>query len=261
MKSRLDPFALPSSVIARDSRVRSGVDAPEYTTRWSPFDESSLDHSEYIADRSKLVYEAKRGSISVAHWRPRDIELIVDLHLPTQISVRQFYFPNWRATIHSRSSLPVVPSTQNGLILLTLPAGHYRLRLDLEPLPQETIGVVVTLGGLLSFLILSTWRGAPRSFLSGSGTSASSLTRQHRAHNSIGSSGATRYFEGSHGVPKSHRRVSSGPRPVEGAATRPCRTGRGLLVHPAPSWVIRIGRDLIDGARSLAGASKWRATP
>jgi 6-pyruvoyl-tetrahydropterin synthase related domain len=167
MKRRLDPFGTPSSVTMRDNGVRSGVDAPEYTTRWSPFDENSEDNSEFLDGREKLVYEAEHGTIAVAHWRPRDIELSVNLHLPTQISVRQFYFPNWRAATEDGTLLPVVPSKQNGLILIALPAGHYRLTLELEPLRQEMIGAIVSLGGLLSLLILSAWHSPLRDFLRG----------------------------------------------------------------------------------------------
>ncbi len=154
---KLDPFDNAWWVVGRDQAVRNGLDAPEYTTKWNP--STAADTSSALADTPQLHYDADNGSVQVAAWLPRKIELAVDLQRATTLRIRQFYFPNWRATIdnpsennklnNSDTELALQPDTAAGLLLLQAPAGKYSITLRLTPLPQEKIGALLSLCGLL----------------------------------------------------------------------------------------------------------------
>lgn len=156
LKSHLDPFNDSLAVSVRNERVRDGVDPPEYTTRWSPFDPhaDADDNSRYIAAVRKLSYDSSAGVVTLISWRPRRIELRMHLRRPTTLIVRQFYFPNWRARVVGGDSFNVAPNPANGLITLSLPAGNYQTSLVLEPSVQERLGYITSGVGLLMLGVL-----------------------------------------------------------------------------------------------------------
>ncbi len=156
VKHKLDPFDNPWWITGRDTAVRNGLDAPEYTTAWNR--STSADTSAEIAGAEQLVYEADAGAIDIVQWLPRHIALQVNLQKPVALRVRQFYFPNWRATLESGQALVLTPAEQTGLLEMNLPAGDYRLDLRLEKLPQEWIGLGVSLGGLALLIGGVLWR-------------------------------------------------------------------------------------------------------
>lgn len=150
VKKKLDPFDNPGWVIGRDTAVRNGLDAPEYTTAWNH--SRSADTSIEIAGEQQLAYEMEAGAIDIVQWLPRAIVLQVNLQRATQLRVRQFYFPNWKAVTESGDVLQLAPAAENGLLTMPLPAGNYRLELTLVKLPQESIGVGFSFGGLILLL-------------------------------------------------------------------------------------------------------------
>lgn len=157
VKSKLDPFDHPWWIEGRDTAVRNGLDAPEYTTAWNH--SKSPDTSSEIAGQEQLTYEVDAGAIDIVQWLPRDIVLQVNLQRPTTLRVRQFYFPNWRVTLESGETLKLRPSVEsNGLLTMDLPAGDYRLDLQLTSLPQESIGAGVSIVGIILLLAGITWR-------------------------------------------------------------------------------------------------------
>ena len=153
---KLDPFDNSWWVIGRDQAVRNGLDAPEYTTAWNP--STTADTSTEIAGMSELAFDAADGSASVTLWRPRHIELNIDLKEPTLLRVRQFYFPNWRATVDSDTELTLLPDTDSGLLTLHAPAGRYTLTLRLQALQQEIIGGIASGVGLVLWSICWWWQ-------------------------------------------------------------------------------------------------------
>jgi uncharacterized membrane protein YfhO len=157
---KLDPFYDATRIAVRDEYVRIGGEAPEYTTAWNPVNPVKFLRFEVEApEQSQVTFDPAKGNVAVKRWSPRRIELTVTLAEPDSILVRQFYYPNWRATIDGRKKQAVEPSKQWGLLKLSLPAGHYGLALTLEPLPQERIGAAATLLGVLLLLL---WTQRPR---------------------------------------------------------------------------------------------------
>lgn len=160
---KLDPFDNAWWVTGRDRAVRNGLDAPEYTTIWNPVADG--DTSRGIGGMPEVAYDRGDGRIDVAAWLPRHIALQVDLSEPTRVRVRQFYFPNWRATIEREGEAPVAvevqPDTDSGLATLSLPAGRYDVTLRLAPLQQEIVGASISAAGLFAWcgcLLWQRWR-------------------------------------------------------------------------------------------------------
>lgn len=145
----LDPHTPPEALKERDSYLRQERDVSEYETIWTP--SQTDDFSADISGIDKLVYDAARGSVVVQRWRPRNIQLRVNLKETTEVMVRQYYFPNWRASVDG-AALSVSPSERNGLLKLPLKSGAYIVSLKMESLPQETLGAALS---LMSIAILA----------------------------------------------------------------------------------------------------------
>lgn len=148
LKAKLGPFSDQSLIALRDEYVNEGVDAPEYTTIWSPFSGDTFDNSAHIGPRARVSYDVQNGMVDIGRWEPGRIELAVDLKTATSLIVKQFYFPSWRAMTEDGIPMPISPSKQDGLISLNLPSGDYRLIVKLVPLPQEVVGALMSLVGI-----------------------------------------------------------------------------------------------------------------
>jgi hypothetical protein len=166
---KLDPFDNAWWVTGRDQAVRNGLDAPEYTTIWNPA--TTADTSSGIAGMPEVAFDRGNGRVETKTWRPRHIELHTDLQRPTLLRVRQFYFPNWQATIAplpdmdgSSAATPITlqPDTDTGLLTIAMPAGQHSATLRLGPLPQEIIGGLVSIGGLLAWWGALWWQRRAR---------------------------------------------------------------------------------------------------
>lgn len=149
----LDPFMEPGWTANREAMVARGFDTPEYQTVWNPA--KDLDEgSATAAERGRLVYDQTGGEVSVTQWHASAIELRSQLIRSSTVMVRQYFFPNWRATVDDGNRAAVLPSRDNGLIVIDLPAGSHRVELKQGPLIQEQIGTAVsaaTIGLLLGW--------------------------------------------------------------------------------------------------------------
>jgi hypothetical protein len=144
-----DPLAPDAQSLPRFLVV--GADAMEYRPRWVP-DAINLT----FLDAARLSYDKGKGRVTILGWRPRNISLDVSLRESTAITLRQFYFPNWRARIDAGAVLSVQPDAETGLIQFLAPAGNYKLSLQLMPLSRESIGAALS-GLALLILIGKSW--------------------------------------------------------------------------------------------------------
>ena len=149
----LGDWRKPGVVALREQFVRDRGEAREYITRWSTQESGAR-----IQRQDRIVYDKSAGTFSVSRWNARDIGFDVSATRPVQVTVRQFYFPNWRAVTESGLELKVSPSTPDGLTVVDLPKGTYRVSLRLEMLPQEWIGTLTTLLAVLGLLAFSGLR-------------------------------------------------------------------------------------------------------
>ncbi|HVG30032.1 MAG TPA: 6-pyruvoyl-tetrahydropterin synthase-related protein [Pyrinomonadaceae bacterium] len=93
------------------------------------------------------------GTLSVERWQPRLIALRVASDGGVVIDARQFYFPGWVALLDGRP-LPLRPSSPDGLLRFSVPAGAHRVGLTLTRTAPETAGRIVS---LFSLALLLAW--------------------------------------------------------------------------------------------------------
>jgi hypothetical protein len=160
VKNTIGPVDNARAVTAGFYAVRDGLDAPEYTTPWSqlsPRDIASNTNTQLFDDQ--IDYNAHDGVVSVVEWSPRRIALNVKLQRPTDLEIRQFYFPNWKIAAQDlRTALIPQPAKHSGLMRVRAPAGNYRIDLAMVPMLQELIGGAISTVALLLIVALIVFR-------------------------------------------------------------------------------------------------------
>lgn len=150
----------------REALFMNSEDASPHIPRWNNLaqvDENDktiemlgqkvYDKSHGDITTGNVAYVERNGSITVSTWAPDRILLDIDLQNPTPLTVRQLYFPNWRASVvGSGSTLKIAPVAGWGLIRIIAPAGKYQLQLKMGHLKEELIGAAMS---GLALLLLS----------------------------------------------------------------------------------------------------------
>ncbi|MET0379447.1 MAG: 6-pyruvoyl-tetrahydropterin synthase-related protein [Spongiibacteraceae bacterium] len=149
IKNTIGPVDNARAVTAGFYAVRDGLDAPEYTTPWSHLSPREIVSNDRLFD-DQIDYNEKDGVVHVVEWSPREIELNVKLQRPTDLDIRQFYFPNWKIVARDlHTALIPHPVKHTGLMRIRAPAGQYQLKLAMVPLLQEWIGGTISAIALL----------------------------------------------------------------------------------------------------------------
>lgn len=155
----LDPLEDTRFLQWRDYEVRTGQDAPEYTTVWA----RAAMHPKGLQAPTvhRIRFDAAKGNIQVKAWRPRSILLAVNLAQSTRLTIRQFYFPGWHAhLVDDGQEISVIPGKAFGLLNMDLPAGKYLLAVEMQWLWQEITGYILSSIGLL-YLLMLAWKAGP----------------------------------------------------------------------------------------------------
>jgi hypothetical protein len=114
-------------------------------------------------DASVARVVPQHGTATARRWEPRLIEFHTDSASETWVTVKQFYFPVWTATLAQGRPLPLQPSSPEGLIAVQVPAGAADVRLQLARGVPEFAGALLsglTVIGLI--LSLRNWRSMAR---------------------------------------------------------------------------------------------------
>lgn len=93
------------------------------------------------------------GRIVIGRWSPEDRGLQVDLARDDQLQFRTLNFPGWTATVDDQ-----VVTTKNGAaqnIVIDLPAGTHRVRLEFKPTPIRRFGQWCTILSLTTLISLT----------------------------------------------------------------------------------------------------------
>lgn len=166
-----------NSVLAGDEVYQSGIDEffsigfdgaeylpPDIALR-------QFEAWEVLKHTDMVQHDANNGNIRVARWEARNIAFDVDLKSETEVTVRQFYFPGWRATVSADDTELAVSATDElRLVTVIAPPGRYRIELKLGTLWQESLGYIVSSIGLIwlvALLAVGFYRSGWRSRLSG----------------------------------------------------------------------------------------------
>ena len=126
----------------------------EYRPRWVPpelFSFQQIGH--FASDTAKIQSLQSDTRWQLLAWQPRAIAVQVTAPTASQLTLHQFYYPGWQASLAEGTRLPLGPNA-NGLLQLAIPAGSYRLNLALTPLPQELAGELIS---ALSLLVALLW--------------------------------------------------------------------------------------------------------
>lgn len=154
-------LAIPEHGRDLASRIETGYDAAEYIPAWVELGQKEV--WVRLAPMSRVEAPPDGGTADVVEWRPRTILIEVDLRSETELLVRQFYYPGWRATVAgSETVLDLAPADETGLLSLKAPPGRYAIRLELAPLWQERAGAVSSGLGLLLLLTPFAMRAVRR---------------------------------------------------------------------------------------------------
>ena len=154
-------------VLELDTELEIQRDAVLHRPKWVP---SSL----YTTDALRQLIREKFGTaftieaqnqVTVLNWQPRKLRLQTDFTAEQWLTLKQFYFPGWTATIN-HSTLAIQPSSK-GLLQVRVPAGNQAVAVDLKPLPQEQIGILISAVSIcvLLLVVLTQRRSESDSFM------------------------------------------------------------------------------------------------
>jgi hypothetical protein len=109
---------------------------------------------ENLPETSAVVIEPEGGVSEVVRWLPNSREVIVRLNEPSEVRLKSYNFPGWRARI---DGAPVaVASDQDGVQVVTVPAGHHRIEVEFGSTTPRAVGAVFSAIGLAAILAFSS---------------------------------------------------------------------------------------------------------
>ena len=159
----------PATSKAKNKQIEASRDAPEYSPVWNESMRAlNWDASMDIDDWDALLEKEfdsllKRvspaggstpgvriiqgtGQARVTARQPREIDLHVETTTDALVEAPQFYYPHWIGQMDgTETNLVTSPSTPDGLISFSVPAGNHDVRLQLERSGIEMAGYFVSL--------------------------------------------------------------------------------------------------------------------
>ncbi len=142
-----------------DTALQVSMDGAEYRPRWVPqniFQSSTI--SQLGRSAAKASVTVGQGSLSIRHWKPREIVLQTNGTTDLWLTINQFYYPGWKARINGESQLlPVQPSKPEGLLRVEVPSGKHEVIVTLDAGVQERIGQLTSAVAGLTTLLLGFW--------------------------------------------------------------------------------------------------------
>ena len=105
---------------------------------------------------------SRNGTATAGRWEPRLIEFHADSPSETWVTVQQFYFPLWTATLAQGRPLTLRPSSPEGLMTVQVPAGSTDVRLQLAHGKPELAGAVLSGLTAIGLLLLARRRDRSR---------------------------------------------------------------------------------------------------
>ncbi len=99
--------------------------------------------------------------IKATLWQPRRLVLQTQTTTDQWLTVRQFYYPGWAATLADSSQpLAVRPSDAEGLLQVKVPAGMHQVTLVLQPVAQEQQAQRISAITAIALLLIVGWQSA-----------------------------------------------------------------------------------------------------
>jgi hypothetical protein len=155
----LKPMRTTEQIQRLQYRLSWRVGAREYFPIWVT--RTPRQAREISAWMREVSLTKPTGEIEVVSWLPRRIEMDVELIGASYITVRQFYFPGWRARFIDGGDtgyLDVEPTYRNGFIGINARPGRYRLIVELIPRWPEYLGTAMSASAALLLFALGIMR-------------------------------------------------------------------------------------------------------
>jgi hypothetical protein len=165
----------PITTASKKKQIEESRDAPEYRPRWNQsIGQLDWDASLDIDNWDKLLEHEfdsvlqrvnssdgppevriiqGSGLVTVTARKPREINLQVETPTGALLEAPQFYYPYWIADALGKASIPISPSTPDGLINLRVPAGSHDVRLRLARGSAEVAGRIVSLVSVAAMIL------------------------------------------------------------------------------------------------------------
>ncbi len=125
----------------------------EYRPAWVPDDKFSLKQiKQFAAETPPVSIDKVDTSWNIKEWKPRSIVLTVNAVTMTQLTLHHFYYPGWIASIAGMQGDLSIQHSENGLIRFSVPAGQHEVKLKLQLLPEERVGLMISLAATLVWL-------------------------------------------------------------------------------------------------------------
>ena len=135
--TRIIPANFPKLEIGQSPDEHRPQSVPSEIFKAETLAQLSAKTPEIQADNSQASWRIKQ-------WRPREIVVQVDALVDTELTLHQFYYPNWTANIKGSSKRLRVKPSELGLLQVRLPAGQYETSLTLSALGAERTGQAVS---------------------------------------------------------------------------------------------------------------------
>lgn len=152
----LEPL-MPGSIVERyNERIAAGFAAPEYIPVWATAAPDILIGTLRIAPEIEI---AETGDVQIVQRRSREIHLQVQSEDSGVVTIKQFYFPGWRARdTDSGEDLRLSATEKTGLLSLDVPAGQRNILLSLHLLWEERLGLALSVATLIVLIGMAAIR-------------------------------------------------------------------------------------------------------
>jgi hypothetical protein len=164
-----------------DAQLAISRDALAHRPQWIPKPLYTLNGLRQLSDRfgTAPTLEAQT-QVKASLWQPRKLTLETQLDTDQWLTVRQFYYPGWTASLADRDapdrptsesesldhtqperikSLAIRPSAAEGLIQVNVPAGRHHVMLVLHPVAQEQQAQQLSAVTAIGLVLIVGWYG------------------------------------------------------------------------------------------------------
>jgi hypothetical protein len=144
------------------NRLRQRKDVDEYRPIWAALQSRNVNPfiKELIQpgrNQSHVELIEGMGRVSVERWEPGFILLKEESTGGMVLDVDQFYYPGWAAYMDESQPIALEPSSDKGLLRISIPGGRHLVRLSLERKRPEQLGRALSAISLALFLVLIIW--------------------------------------------------------------------------------------------------------
>lgn len=138
-----------------DQKLLSGEDFDRQIKR-SIFDYLPIYAKEPPAELAKQRYQILTGDSQISNFKEGTnwISFNATTNTHTIIRLSQYYFPNWKIFIDGKETVVEYKNNSLGLMTIILGKGNYEIKAKLYNTQIRSIGNLLTLAGLVTFVIL-----------------------------------------------------------------------------------------------------------